>query len=106
MKKLLIISALMLLLSSCSVFEVVSDVFNDNVEIGWKGDSEGEPIDSVKIVYHGAYLEINKSQIDSTKSRFYLHTDKDGYNIWILEDENTWYIDVQKNDTTFYFYEK
>jgi hypothetical protein len=106
MKKLLIISALMLLLSSCSILDAGLGLFNDNVDIGWKGDNTGEPVDSVKIVYHGAYLEINKSQIDSSKSRFYLHTDKDGYNIWILEDENTWFIDVIKNDTTIYFYEK
>jgi hypothetical protein len=104
MKKIISVAILLLTLNSCSFFTAATDVVDDYVSIEWKGNNDGKAIDSIRIIYHPAYVMVPKSELDS--SGIILNQDINGYEVWVLEDVNFYHFDVRKKDTVIYIYEK
>jgi hypothetical protein len=105
--RVLILFSLILILSSCSLFQSAYDVASEHVEVTWKKDKDKEQIvvDSIVIKFNPVYWrEPVIWEDDSTMINEEVDRKQDGYQIWILETNTVRYNEIKKLDTVIYIY--
>jgi len=102
--RVLILFSLVLVLSSCSLFQSAYDVADDYIDISWKKDNNKEQviIDSVVINFDAVYWKEESKDTNEINSE--RDFDQNGYNVWILRTKGIRYNEIRKKDTVIYIY--
>lgn len=105
--KTLLFSLLVLLLSSCSLFQTAKDYVLNNIEIKWKKDASKDTllIDSMRVKFDEVYW-VESKELDSLNNDEEIEFFKNSYRIWILKTDEKRYNEVKKQDTIIYIYRK